>query len=445
MPGFIDRAQLHARAGDGGAGSVAFRREAHVDRGGPDGGDGGRGGDVWLVADPNVSSLLGFVRQPFRRASNGGHGEGRKRHGRDGEDVLVAVPVGTTVHTLAGEELCDLSVPGERMLVAEGGRGGKGNARFLSNRRRAPAFAEQGEQGQECWCDLELRLAADVALIGFPNVGKSTLISRISAARPKIADYPFTTLEPHLGVVTMGDATEGDFIVADVPGLIEGAAQGKGLGHEFLRHVERASVLCVLLDVSEAAPTTPQRQLEVLRHELGAHLSSLADRPSVVVGSKADVAADGVDTANCELLVSAVRGDGISALCHRLADLVGAARAQRDAATDEAPTVHRPRGEDLDVRRRPDGSFDVAGRAVTRAVALSDLNDPGALDEAQRRLARLGVDRALARAGAAEGDVVHVGDVEFEWVPPGSSTFEAPVRRRTARERDHGDEDGEGG
>ncbi len=445
MPGFIDRAQLHARAGDGGAGSVAFRREAHVDRGGPDGGDGGRGGDVWLVADTNVSSLLGFVRQPFRRASNGGHGEGRKRHGRDGEDAVVPVPVGTTVHTLEGEVLCDLLVPGERMLVAEGGRGGKGNARFLSNRRRAPAFAEQGEQGQERWCDLELRLAADVALIGFPNVGKSTLISRISAARPKIADYPFTTLVPHLGVVTMGDEGGGDFIVADVPGLIEGAAQGKGLGHEFLRHVERASVLCVLLDLSDAAPETPDRQLEVLRHELHAHLPSLADRPSVVVGSKADVASDGADTASCELLVSAVRGDAVAALCHRLAELVQVARAQRDAEVDDAPTVHRPRGEDLEVRRRPDGTYEVLGRAVTRAIALSDLNDPGALDESQRRLSRLGVDRALARAGATEGDVVHVGDVEFEWVPPGSTTFEAPVRRRTAKERDHDGGDGGGG
>jgi len=226
----------------------------------------------------------------------------------------VAVPVGTTVTALDGTAVCDLVVPGDRFLVAEGGRGGRGNARFLSNRRRAPAFAEQGERGEERWCDLELRLAADVALIGFPNVGKSTLISRISRARPKVADYPFTTLVPHLGVVRVGerpgrpgDATE--FVVADVPGLIEGAADGKGLGHEFLRHVERARVLCVLLDLADAAPAAPAAQLDVLVRELTAHLAELADRPRLVVGSRCDVAADGVDTSPCELVVSAVRGD----------------------------------------------------------------------------------------------------------------------------------------
>ena len=250
MPGFVDQAQLHARAGDGGAGAVSWRREAHVDRGGPDGGDGGHGGDVWLVASVNEASLLGFRDHPFRRATDGVHGSGSKRHGARGKDLVVPVPVGTVVRERSGAVVCDLDVEGARFMVAEGGQGGRGNARFLSNRRRAPAFAEQAEKGQEFWLDMELKLMADVALVGFPNAGKSTLISTVSAAKPKIADYPFTTLEPHLGVVRVGGVRDGtEFVMADIPGLVEGAAEGKGLGHQFLRHIERARVLVVLLDL----------------------------------------------------------------------------------------------------------------------------------------------------------------------------------------------------
>ncbi|HXW32822.1 MAG TPA: GTPase ObgE, partial [Acidimicrobiales bacterium] len=227
MSSFVDEAQIHVKAGDGGAGAVSFRREAHVARGGPDGGSGGRGGDVWLEASVNQASLLGFRDHPFRRAGDGGHGRGNRRHGANGSDLVVEVPVGTVVRTADGGVLADLHQAADRVLVARGGRGGRGNAGFLTNRRRAPGFAEQGEHGEERWLDAELKLVADVALVGMPNAGKSTLVSRISAARPKVADYPFTTLEPHLGVVRVGHGPNStEFVVADVPGLIEGAAEG---------------------------------------------------------------------------------------------------------------------------------------------------------------------------------------------------------------------------
>src|SRR3954452_12086981 len=275
MPAFVDECGLHVKAGDGGAGTVAFRREAHVPKGGPDGGDGGNGGDVWLVADRNVASLLAFRDHPHRRATSGVHGKGKRRHGRGGDDLHIAVPEGTIVldHD-SGAVLADLVHEGDRYLAAEGGRGGRGNARFLSNRRRAPSFAEQGEPGEERWLRLELKLMADVALVGYPNVGKSTLISVISAAKPKIADYPFTTLEPSLGVVRLDERTE--FVVADIPGLIEGASEGRGLGHRFLRHIERARVLCVMVDLT--AEVDPLEQQRVLLDELGSYQPELLER-----------------------------------------------------------------------------------------------------------------------------------------------------------------------
>ena len=268
---------------------MSWRREAHVDRGGPDGGDGGHGGDVWLVASVNEASLLGFRDHPFRRATDGVHGSGSKKHGARGKDLVVPVPVGTVVRERTGAVVCDLDVEGARFMVAEGGQGGRGNARFLSNRRRAPAFAEQAEKGQEFWLDMELKLMADVALVGFPNAGKSTLISAVSAAKPKIADYPFTTLEPHLGVVRVGGVRDGtEFVMADIPGLVEGAAEGKGLGHQFLRHIERARVLVVLLDLEAPAVggMAPSEQLRILLSELGSYRPELLDRPRVVVGAR---------------------------------------------------------------------------------------------------------------------------------------------------------------
>ena len=414
MSGFVDEVQIHVKAGDGGAGAVSFRREAHVDKGGPDGGDGARGGDVWLVATTNQSSLLAFRDHPHRRAGNGGHGGGKKKHGAQGADLEVLVPVGTKISDNEGTVLADLVGPGDRWMAAEGGRGGRGNASFLSNRRRAPAFAEQGETGHEQWYDMELALVADVALVGFPNVGKSTLISRISAAKPKIADYPFTTLEPNLGVVRT--AEDVNFTVADIPGLVEGAADGKGLGHRFLRHVTRARVLLVLLELEPVTGITPEEQGRVLLDELGRYRPELLDRPRFVVGSKADVAGmfgskadvagmvgskadvagivgsqadvggrvgstvDVGDRVGSEaepgtlvpdLLISAVTGQGIPELLGALSRLVTEARAAVPEG-DGTIVIHRPLPAGIIVDKVEDGVFaghrqgSRAGRLVER-------------------------------------------------------------------------------
>jgi GTP-binding protein len=421
MSGFVDEAQLHVKAGDGGAGAVAFRREAHVDKGGPDGGDGGRGGNVWLVATTNQSSLLGFRDHPHRRGGDGGHGGGKKKHGARGADLEVAVPVGTRARGPHGT-LLDLANSGDRWLAGEGGRGGRGNASFLTNQRRAPAFAEQGEKGHEQWYDLELALVADVALVGFPNVGKSTLISRISAAKPKIADYPFTTLEPHLGVVRPDDDT--NFTVADIPGLVEGAAAGKGLGHRFLRHITRSRVLVVLIELDPVTGISPAEQHRVLLDELERYQPDLVLRPRLVVGSKIDMAGQGDGTAGTadtdfgalrpDLAISAVTGQGINELVGRLAVMVAEARSEEPADRGTI-VIHRPLPEGFTVEKIGDGEFRVEGKVAERAVALNDVTSDEAADYVQGRLRRIGVDRALARAGAKDGDVVHIGDLSFTW------------------------------
>lgn len=406
MSGFVDVAQLNVRGGDGGAGAVSFRREAHVPRGGPDGGDGGKGGDVWLRADRNVASLLAFRDHPHRRAASGAHGSGKKRHGAAGADLVVPVPEGTSVYDFDGNLLADLVHDGDRWLAARGGRGGRGNARFLSNARRAPSFAEQGEYGEERWLRLELKLLADAALVGFPNAGKSTLIAAVSAAKPKIADYPFTTLVPNLGVVRFRDH---EFVLADVPGLIEGAAEGKGLGHEFLRHVERARVLVVLVDLAPADGRPPADQERVLLGELGRYRPELLERPRLVVGSKADVATHDFDG----LRVSAVTRAGLDELLGRIAALVEEARAAE--VREEPYVVLRPEPEGFSVVREGDHEWRVKGRPAERAVALADLTDDEALAYVQQRLRRLGVERALVRAGVRDGDVVRIGPLELTY------------------------------
>jgi GTPase len=415
MSGFVDEAQLHVKAGDGGAGAVAFRREAHVDKGGPDGGDGGRGGNVWLVATTNQSSLLGFRDHPHRRGGDGGHGGGKKKHGARGTDLEVPVPVGTRAKGADGALLVDLVQAGDRWLAGEGGRGGQGNASFLSNRRRAPAFAEQGEKGHEQWYDLELALVADVALVGFPNVGKSTLISRISAAKPKVADYPFTTLEPHLGVVRVDD--ESNFTVADIPGLVEGAADGKGLGHRFLRHITRSRVLVVLVELEPVTGLSPEEQHRILLDELERYQPDLVERPRIVVGSKADVVAPDAAPAGTfrpDLVISAVTGQGVKELVGRLSRLVAEARTD-EPEVEGTIVIHRPMPEGFAVEKIEPGVFRVVGKVAERAVALNDVTTDEAADFVQGRLRRLGVDRALTRAGARDGDVVHIGELAFTW------------------------------
>ena len=409
MSNFVDECNINVKGGDGGAGCVAFRREAHVAKGGPDGGDGGDGGSIWLVADRNVASLLAFRDHPHRKGDNGSHGSGGNRHGARGRDLEVQVPEGTVVLDHASREpLVDLLHHGDRWLAAQAGEGGRGNARFLSNKRRAPSFAEQGEHGEERWLRLELKLMADVAIVGFPNVGKSTFISSVSAAKPKIANYPFTTLEPNLGVVRMDDKFE--MVLADIPGLIEGAAEGKGLGHQFLRHVERARVLLVLLDLAPWDGVTPQEQLDVLLAELGSYRPDLLDRPRLVVGSRADLVPehdfDG-------LVVSSVTRAGVPQVLGALTELVREARL--NTPEEEAVTIHRPVGSEVSIERLDDGSWNVVGRAALRAVALSDLTNEEALEFAQQRLTQLGVDAALRRVGVQFGDTVHIGDFSFDY------------------------------
>ncbi|MGB1723539.1 MAG: GTPase ObgE [Ilumatobacteraceae bacterium] len=414
MSDFVDEAQLNVRAGDGGAGCVSFRREGPVVNGGPGGGDGGDGGDVWLVADHNVASLLAFRDHPHRRASNGVHGKGKDLHGRRGESLQITVPEGTVVSDMySGETLAELYSHGDRWMAVAGGRGGRGNARFLSNRRRAPTFAEQGEHGEERWLKLEIRLMADVALVGFPNAGKSTLISVISAAKPKIADYPFTTLSPNLGVVSIDEGTE--FVVADIPGLIEGASEGRGLGHRFLRHIERARVLCLMLDLASVEGVTPAEQERALLAELGAYRPELLERPRIVVGTKADA----VQAEELELLgwtgsvVSAVTGAGVRELVGRMATLVHEARA--DFPEREGVVVIRPETTGAAVERLDENEFRLVGREVERVVALNDVTTPEALTYIDERLERLGVNRMLTRAGVSDGDVVWIGEFSFEY------------------------------
>ena len=415
---FVDSARIVVRGGDGGAGVVSFHRAKGRPRGKPEGGDGGVGGSVIVQADHAMGSLLAYQRNPHHRAGDGTHGEGGNRHGRSGDDLVLGVPLGTVLRDEGGVVLADLVAHGQKVTVANGGRGGRGNASFVGARHKAPSFSEQGEFGEELTLQLELKLIADAALVGFPNAGKSTLISRLSAATPKVADYPFTTLEPHLGVVSIGDR---EFVLADMPGLIEGAASGRGLGHEFLRHTERARALVFLLDPSPLQSDSVTHQLEVLDRELREHSVELAARPRIVIVSKSDLpdagsarqslAAIGVDA----MAISAATGEGIAQLIHRVADVVDT--AVRQAPERQGFVLHRPLAPRFTVKRLGPSEWLVEGRNVERAVGLDDLTRPEAADLVAERLRRMGVEDELGRAGAKKGDEVRIGGIAFEYQP----------------------------
>jgi GTP-binding protein len=413
---FVDRVRVHLRAGHGGAGVVSFQKLRGKPKGKALGGSGGAGGDVILRAEPSVATLLTYQRNPHHAAGAGTHGQGDLRAGKSGDDLILSVPLGTVVRDEAGVMIADLVEAGQQVTVLEGGRGGRGNAALVSRMHRAPNFCEQGEYGDGAFFEFELKLLADAALVGFPNAGKSTLISQVSAARPKIADYPFTTLEPNLGVVSFAGR---EFVLADIPGLIEGAADGKGLGHEFLRHVERARALVILLDPSPLQTESLIRQHDVLVDELVSHSRELAGRPRVVAVNKSDL--PGLESAIQEVVetidvpvhtISAATGEGMEPLLHAVADAVEL--AVRLAPEREGFVLHRPIRAGFEIHRR-EGVWVIEGRVAERAVGLDDLTKPEAADFAAARLARIGVDDALREAGAQPGDEVRIGDIIFEF------------------------------
>ena len=427
----IDQARIHVQAGAGGDGCVSFRREAHVPRGGPDGGDGGRGGDVVLVCDDSLRDLESFRRRRHLRAGRGGHGEGAQRHGADGEPLVTAVPTGTQVVGAAGQRW-DLVAPGQRAVIARGGAGGRGNKRFAGPTRQAPRFAERGLPGEEAWVELRLRLLADAGLVGLPNAGKSSLLSRMTRAAPKVAGYPFTTLEPVLGTLELDDR---QLVLADIPGLIEGASQGAGLGHDFLAHVERTRLLVHVLDLAPLDGSDPEGNFATVEAELERHDPRLAALPRILALSKADlVTAEDAGAARERwgeqlgdrvpvLVTSSATGAGLDALAAELARrLPAGGESPPDVeAAEEALPEHRTfrpaAGRGFAVSRMDDGRFRVSGPQVERILARYDLDNEEALAHVEGRLRRIGVIDALEAAGFAAGDDVEIAGTWFDLDP----------------------------
>jgi GTP-binding protein len=426
-----DKARIFVQGGGGGDGCRSFRREAHVPRGGPDGGDGGRGGDVVLVCDDSLRDLQSFKRKAHYKARRGGHGEGALRHGADGGDLVVLVPPGTQIVDWEGTQY-DLVAPGGRVVLARGGSGGRGNKRFATPTRQAPRFAERGLEGEEGWVELQLKLLADVGLVGLPNAGKSSLLSRLTRAAPKVADYPFTTLEPVLGTLESDDR---QLVLADIPGLIEGASGGAGLGHDFLAHVERTRLLVHVLDLAPLDGSDPVANWQTIEHELAAHDPRLASLPRLLALSKADLVAPDAAAAAAEawrarlgpdvpvLVTSSATRAGLDELAHELLRRVvveAPAPAAQLAAEEELAEhrVFRP-AADRGWRVEPvgDGAFRVSGAPVERLMARFDVDNDEALAHIEHRLHRMGVVRALEAAGFEAGDDVEIGGVVFELDP----------------------------
>jgi GTP-binding protein len=424
-----DKARIHVQAGGGGDGCLSFRREAHVPHGGPDGGDGGHGGDVVLVCDDSLRDLQSYKRQVHYKARPAAHGEGSQRHGADGPPLEVRVPPGTQVASWDGSSH-DLVVPGQRVVVARGGAGGRGNKRFATSTRQAPRLAERGLPGEAGWLDLRLKLLADVGLVGLPNAGKSSLLARMTRAAPKVAAYPFTTLEPVLGTLEGADR---QLVVADIPGLIEGASEGAGLGHDFLAHVERTRLLVHVLDLAPVDGSDPVSNHATIEAELRAHDPRLAGLPRVLALSKADlVPAEEAAAAAASwrerlgddvpvLVTSAATGQGLDALAAELLRRVPLAGPEVELALDAPVAGHRvfrpAAGRGFTVRRTGERSFRVEGGAVHRLLARHDLDNDEALAHVEHRLRRMGVISALEHEGFEAGDDVEIAGIEFELHP----------------------------
>ncbi len=422
---FLDLVKILVRAGAGGDGAATFRQEAHVPRGGPDGGDGGRGGSIHLNVDPGHTTLRDFSYRHHFRSDAGGRGSRARRHGKAGEDMVLAVPPGTAVYDDAtGDLIADLVATGQTVMVARGGRGGLGNTHFKTSTHQAPKHAQKGEPGQERWVRLELRLIADIGLVGLPNAGKSTLLAALTAANPKIADYPFTTLEPNLGVMDLGIEDRRLPTIADVPGLIEGASEGAGLGHAFLRHIERTRVLVHLVD---GAGRDPEWDHQVIRDELLAHDPALLEKPILVAFNKMDLPGasdawpafrrarkrDGIPV----VAIAASEGLGIADLRAALSTLLPSVEALAEPPEPSGVVVHRigTLEDGFGVERDEDGAFRVRGRRVERLAAQTNFDVEESTERFQRDLERMGVDAELRRAGVVPGDMVRFGEVELEW------------------------------
>ena len=416
---FVDRARIRVRGGDGGRGVISFRREAHVPRGGPDGGDGGKGGDVVLRVDPQLGTLADFRFTTKVAADSGEAGAGRNRSGRSGTDRVVRVPPGTVVIDRAtGATVADLVAPGEELVIARGGTGGRGNARFASSTRRAPRIAEDGGKGEEREVDLELKLLADVGLAGMPNAGKSTLLAAMTSARPKIADYPFTTLVPNLGVARLGDR---ELVIADIPGLIEGASRGVGLGEEFLRHVERTRLLVHVVDVSHPDPLA---DIATIDAELKSYGRGVDERPRLVALNKIDLPdgrdmAPRIEAALAErgvesVAISAASREGVDVLLRRIFALCAPRETAPAGAARERRVAFAGGAHDWRVSREGD-AFRIRGDRVERLASGIDWQSPDAAAYFQRHLVRAGIERELRALGAKEGDTVRIGALEMEW------------------------------
>lgn len=421
---FVDELKLLVRGGRGGNGMVSFRREKYVPKGGPDGGDGGDGGSVYLWADFTKHSFLDLRYKNVLKAADGGHGHSKNRHGASGADLMVSVPLGTLIRDENQNVIADLILPGQKAMVARGGRGGKGNARFATSRRRVPRLAEKGLPGGERNIYLELKLMAQVGLVGFPNAGKSTLLSRITAAKPKVASYPFTTVTPNLGVVRVGDAES--FVVADLPGLIEGAHEGAGLGHRFLRHVERNLLLLFLIDLSPGAHPDPTEAYFLLENELHLYNSRLVDYPRVIVGNKLDITgaaerfelllesvSDKISEKDAIFAISAVTGEGVDELGRFLYERVNELAGESDLAGMEE-LIQLDKIEEVSLKiEKDDNVYTVRGTAIERMAAKTDFDNEEALLRFQNYCRRSGLDKEMNKMGIKDGDTVRIGQEEF--------------------------------